>query len=148
MSKGNLIDAKSEETSMLLDKIDKIAEVQNLLLDRLNIHNGCEGLAPVSLQEASPCANCSRFDHIKLDCLIMAIKGQAMYRQGLSGGLSHQGRPSYLSSYLKYYNNPIFNNNPSQHIGFRRNNNETYPPTDNTGQEQLQEPYTNPRQSV
>ena len=51
-----MIDAKSAETGMLLERIDKMAEVQNLLLDRLNIHNGSEGLAPVSLQEASPCA--------------------------------------------------------------------------------------------
>ena len=54
------LDAKSAETGMLLERIDKMAEVQNLLLDRLNIRNGSEGLAPVSLQEASPCATCSR----------------------------------------------------------------------------------------
>ena len=51
MSKA--IDAKSAETGMLLERIDKMAEVQNLLLDRLNIRNGSEGLAPVSLQEVS-----------------------------------------------------------------------------------------------
>ena len=44
------LDVKSAETGMLLERIDKMAEVQNLLLDRLNIHNGSEGLAPVSLQ--------------------------------------------------------------------------------------------------
>ena len=47
------IDAKSAETRMLLKRIDKMAEVQKLLLDRLNIHNGSKGLAPISLQEAS-----------------------------------------------------------------------------------------------
>ena len=76
------IDAKSAEMGMLLERIDKMVEVQNLLLDWLNICNGSEGLAPVSLQEASPCANCLRFNHVKLDCLVMAIKGQNMYRQG------------------------------------------------------------------
>ena len=70
------IDAKSAETRMLLERIDKMAEVQNLLLDRLNIRNGSEGLAPVSLQEASPCATCSRFDHVELDFPVMAIQGQ------------------------------------------------------------------------
>ena len=54
--KGGLIDAKLVETGMLLEKIDKMAEVQNLLLDRFHIRNGFEGLAPVALQEASPCA--------------------------------------------------------------------------------------------
>ena len=67
------IDAKSAETGMLLERIDKMAEVHNLLLDRLNYHNGSEGLAPISLQEASPCANCSRFNHIELDCPVKAI---------------------------------------------------------------------------
>ena len=46
-----VLDAKSAETWMLLERIDKMAEVQNLLLDRLTIRNGSEGLAPVSLQE-------------------------------------------------------------------------------------------------
>ena len=82
------LDAKSAETGMLLERIDKMTEVQNLLLDRLNIRNGSEGLAPVSLQEASPCATCSRFDHVELDCPVMAIQGQGMYRQGPSGGPS------------------------------------------------------------
>ena len=82
------LDTKSAETGMLLERIDKMAEVQNLLLDRLNIRNGSEGLAPVSLQEASPCATCSRFDHVELDCPVMAIQGQGIYRQGPPGGPS------------------------------------------------------------
>ena len=61
---------------MLLERIDKLAEVHNLLLDRLNIRNGSEGLALISLQEASPCATCSRFDHVELDCPVMAIQGK------------------------------------------------------------------------
>ena len=93
------IDAKSAETWMLLERIDKMAEVQNLILNRLNIRNGSEGLAPVSLQEASPWATCSRFDHVKLDCPVMAIQGQGMYRQGPSGGPSQHGRPNYLGNY-------------------------------------------------
>ena len=71
-----MIDAKSAETGMLLERIDKMVEVQNLLLDRLNIHNGSEGLSPLSLQEALPCVNSSIFDHIELECPVMAIQGQ------------------------------------------------------------------------
>ena len=52
MPKGQMIDAKSVEMGMLLERIDKMEEVQNLLLDRPNIRNGSKGLAPVSLQEA------------------------------------------------------------------------------------------------
>ena len=54
MPKGGLIDAKVVETGMLLEKINKMADVQNLLLDRFHICNGSDGLALVALQEASP----------------------------------------------------------------------------------------------
>ena len=84
--KGGLINAKSVETGILLEKIDKMAEVKNLLLDRFHIRNGSEGLAPVALQEASSCAHCSRLDHVQMDCPIMAIQGQGMYIQGPPGG--------------------------------------------------------------
>ena len=93
MPKGQMINTKLVETGMLLERIDKMAEVYNLLFDRLNIHNGSEGLAPVSLQEESPRVNCSRFDHVKLEFLVMAIQGQGMFRQGLSGGPTQQGQP-------------------------------------------------------
>ena len=86
--KGGLIDAKSVETGMLLEKIDKMAEVQNLLLDRFHIRNGSEGLAPVALQEAFLCAHCSR---LEMDWPIMAIQGQGIYRQGPPGGQGQQG---------------------------------------------------------
>ena len=97
--KGGLIDPKSLETGMLLEKIDKMAEVQNLLLDRFHIHNGSERLAPVTLQEASPCTHRSRLNHVELNCPIMAIQGQSMYRQGPPRGPSQQGRPN-LSGYI------------------------------------------------
>ena len=80
--KGGLINAKSVETGMLLEKIDKMAEVQNLLLDWFHICNSSKGLAPVALQEVLPCAHCTRLDHVEMDCPIMAIQGQGMYRQG------------------------------------------------------------------
>ena len=61
---GRIIDAISIETRMLLERIDKMAEVQSFLLDRLRIRNGSEGLAPNAL-----------IDHVELDCPIMAIQG-------------------------------------------------------------------------
>ena len=88
--KGVLIDAKSVETGMLLEKIDMIAEVPNVLLDRFHIRNGSKGLAPVALQEASPCAHCSRLDHVEMDYPIMTSQGQGMYREGPPGGQSQQ----------------------------------------------------------
>ena len=50
-----------------------------------------------------------------------------MYRQGPSGGPSQQGRPNYLGNYPNQYNTPIFNNS-LQNNGYRRNNNQPYPP--------------------
>ena len=82
MPKGQMIDAKSAETGMLLERIDKMVEVQNFLMNRFNIRSGFEGLAPVSLQEVLSCANCYRFSHFKLECLVMAIQGQGMFRHG------------------------------------------------------------------
>ena len=99
--KGGLIDAKIVETSMLLEKIDKMAEVQNLLLDRFHIHNGSEGLPPVALQEASTFAHCSRLNHVEMGYPIMAIQGQGMYRQGPPRGQSQQGTTE-LSRYISY----------------------------------------------
>ena len=130
--KGGLINAKSVEIGMLLEKIDKMVEVQNCLLDRFHIQNGSEGLAPVALQEASPCAHCSRLDHVKMDCSIMAIQGEGMCRQGPPGGPSQQGRLNYPSTYPNYFNNPIYNN-PMQLQGFRRNTDQAYPPSYNVG---------------
>ena len=115
MPKRHILDAKSAEREMLLEKFDQMIEVENLLLDQLNIPNGSKGLTPVSLQEALPCANCTRFYHIKLDCLLMAIQGQEMFRQGPTRGPTQQGRLNFSGPYLHYYNTPIFNNNPSHH---------------------------------
>ena len=42
MLRGHMIDTKSAETTMLLDRIHKMEDVQNLLLDRLNIRNDYE----------------------------------------------------------------------------------------------------------
>ena len=121
------LDAKSAETGMLLERIDKMVEVQNLLLDQLNIRNGSEGLSPVSLQEASPFATCSRFDHVELDCPVMVIQGQGTYRPGPAGGPIQHGRPNYPGNYPNQYNTPVFNNS-SQNNDYRRNNNQPYPP--------------------
>ena len=146
--KGGLIDTKSIETGMLLEKIDKMAEVPNILLYRFHIRNGSDGLAPVALQEASPYTHCSRLNHVEMYCPIMAIQGLDMYRQGLLGGQSQQGWPKYQGTYPTYFNNLVYNN-PMQQQVFRRNTDQTYPPY-STGQQQnsQQQPYANARQST
>ena len=113
MPKRQTINAKSGEMGILLQRIDKMAEVQNLLLDRLNIYNGSKGIATFSLKEASLFSSCSRFDHIELDFPIITIQGQGMFKQGPLGGLTQKGRPNFLSPYANYYNTHVFKDNLS-----------------------------------
>ena len=134
-----MIDAKSVETGMLLERIDKMVEVQNLLLDRLNIHNGSQGLAPFLLQEALSCVNCSRFDHIELECPVMAIQGQTCSQK-----VHQEDRLNTDDLIIRVHT--IFLNNPTQNAGFWRNNDQPYPPSYN-GQQQQHQPYANQRQS-
>ena len=47
-AKGGMLDAKAAETGMLLDKIEKLTEAQNLIMDSLKIQPSSDGLAPVS----------------------------------------------------------------------------------------------------
>ena len=73
MYKGQLINVKSVETSMLLERNKNMVEVHNLLLDRLNIQNGSKGLMPIILQEAFR-------------------QGQCMFRQGPQAEPNQHGR--------------------------------------------------------
>ena len=74
-AKGGMLDAKAAETSMLLDKIEKLTKAQNLIMDSLKIRPGFEGLAPVSHFDVSLCSHCSSFEHVELDYPVMAIQG-------------------------------------------------------------------------
>ena len=62
------MDAKAAETDMLLDKIEKLTEAQNFIMDLLKIRQGSDGLAPVSQINVSLCSHCSSFEHVELDC--------------------------------------------------------------------------------
>ena len=64
-----------------------------------------------------------------------------MYRQCPSGGPSQYGRPNYPGTYPNQYNTPVFNNS-LQNNGYRRNNDQPYPPQYNG-----QQNYPNQRQS-
>ena len=72
----------------------------------------------------------------------MAIQGQGMYRQGPPGRPNQQGRPNYPGNYPNQYNTHIFNNS-LQNNGYRRNNDQPYPPQYNG-----QKNYPNQRQST
>ena len=74
-AKGEILDAKAVETSMLLNKIEKLTKVQNLIMDLLKIRPGSNGLTLVSHVDVSPCSHCSSFKHVELDCPMMAIQG-------------------------------------------------------------------------
>ena len=72
-AKGGMLDAKAAKTRMLLDKIEKLMKAHNLIMDSLRIRPGSDGLAPVSHVDVSPCSHCSSFEHVEMDCLVMAI---------------------------------------------------------------------------
>ena len=74
-AKGGILDVKAVETCMLLDKIEKLIEAQNLIMDLLKIRPGSDVLAPVSHSDVSPYSRCSNVEHVELDCPVMAIQG-------------------------------------------------------------------------
>ena len=80
LAKGGMLDAKVAEIGMLLDKIEKLTEAQNLIMDSLKIRPGSDGLALVSHVDLSPCLHCSSFEHVELDCPMMAIQGPFSFR--------------------------------------------------------------------
>ena len=79
-AKGGMLDAKAAETSMHLDKIEKLTEAQNLIMDSLKIQPGSNGLTPLSHVDISPYSHCSSFEHVELDCPVMAIQGPYLFR--------------------------------------------------------------------
>ena len=68
LAQGGMLDAKAVETGMILDKIEKLIEAHNLIMDSLKIRLGSDGLAPVSHIDVSPCSHCPSFEHVELDC--------------------------------------------------------------------------------
>ena len=96
-AKGGMLDAKAAETGMLLDKIEKLTEAQNLIMDLLKIRPGSDGLALVSHIDAFPCLHCSSFEHVQLDCPVMAIQGPFPFRPNPTTyqGLSQAGKSNY-----------------------------------------------------
>ena len=92
-----MLDTKAAETCMPLDKIEKLTEAQNLIMDSLKIRPGSDGLVLVSHVDVSPCLHCSSFEHVELDCPVMAIQGQFPFRPNPTTypGLSQAGRSTY-----------------------------------------------------
>ena len=93
-SKGGMLDAKVVATGMLLDKIEKLTEAQNLIMDLLKIRPGSNALAPVLHRSVSPHSHCSNVEHVKLDCPVKAIQGPFPFRPNptIYPGLSQAGR--------------------------------------------------------
>ena len=79
-AKGGMLDAITPKTGMLFDKIEKLTEAQNWIMDSLKIRPGSDGLALVSHVDVPPCSHCSSFEHVELDCPVMAIQGQFPFR--------------------------------------------------------------------
>ena len=109
-AKGGMLDATVVETGMLLDKIEKLTEAQNLIMDSLKIQPGFDGLAPVSHGDVSPCSHCSSFEHIELDCPVMPIQGLFPFWPNPTTypGLSQASRSNYPNQGYTSFHNPSY----------------------------------------
>ena len=109
-AKGGMLDAKVAETCMLLDKIEKLTEAQNLIMDSLKFRPGSDGLAPVSHVDVSPCSHCSSFEHVEMDCPVMAMQGPYSFRTNPTTypGLSQAGRSTYQNQGYSSFHNPTY----------------------------------------
>ena len=109
-AKGGMFDVKAVETGMLLDKIEKLTEALNLIMDSLKIRPGSDGLAPVSHSDISAYSRCSNVEHVQLDCPVMAIQGPVPFRPNPMPypGLRQAGRYHDLNEGYSNYNNPSY----------------------------------------
>ena len=116
-AKGGMLDTKAVETCIFLDKIEKLTEAQNLIMSSLNIRPGSDGLAPVAHSDVSPCSHCSSFEHVELDCPLMAIQGPFLFRQNPTTylGLSQAGRSHYSNQGYSNYHNSSYVQQRSEH---------------------------------
>ena len=122
-AKGGMLDAKAAETCMLLDKIEKLTEAQNLITDSLKIRPGSDGLALVSHVDVLPCSHCSNFEHVELDCPLMAIQGPYSFRPNPTTypGLSQAGRSTYPNQGYSSFHNPTYAQQRSgQHTSYHQ----------------------------
>ena len=109
-AKGGMLHAKAVEIGMILDKIEKLTEAQNLIMDSLKIWLGSNGLALVSHSDVSSCSHCSSFEHVELDCPVMAIRGPFTFRSHPTTypGLSQAGRSNYPNQGYTSFHNPSY----------------------------------------
>ena len=121
-AKGGMLDAKAAETCMLLDKIEKLTEAQNLIMYSLKIQPSFDGLAPVSHVDVSPCLHCSSFEHIELDCPMMAIQGSYSFRPNPTTypGLSQAGRSISNQGYSSFHNPTYAHQRNEQHMSYHQ----------------------------
>ena len=79
-------------------------------MDSLKIRLGSDGLAPVSHVDVSLCLHCSSFEHIELDCPVMAIKGPFPFRPNPTTyqGLSQAGRSNNPNQGYYSFHNPSY----------------------------------------
>ena len=108
--KGGMLDVKAVETCMLLDKIEKLIESQNLIMDSLKIQSSSDGLALVSHVDVSSCSHCSSFEQVELDCPVMGIQGPFPFRPNPTTypGLSQVGRSNYPNLGYSSFHNPSY----------------------------------------
>ena len=116
-AKGEMLDTKAAETCMPLDKIEKLTEAHNLIMDSLKIRPGSDSLAPVSHVDVLPCLHCSSFEHVELDCPVMTIQGPFVFWPNPTTylGLSQGGRSNYPNQGYSSFHNPTYAQQRNRH---------------------------------
>ena len=79
-------------------------------MDSLKIRLGSDGLAPVLHVDVSPCSHCSTFEHVELDCPVMAIQDPYSFPPNPTSypGLSQVGRSNYPNQGYYSFHNPTY----------------------------------------
>ena len=79
-------------------------------MDSLKIRPGSDGLAPVSHVDVLSVSHCSSFEHVELDCPVMAIQGQFQFWPNPTTypGLSQAGRSTYPNQGYSSFHNPTY----------------------------------------
>ena len=104
-------------------KLTHIFKAQNLIMDSLKIRSSSDGLALVAHIDVSPCSHCSSFEHVELDCPMMAIQGPFPFRPNTTTylGLSQVGRYHHSNQGYSNYNNPSYAQQRSaQHTSYHQ----------------------------
>ena len=94
-----------------------------MIIDSHRIRPGSHGLAPISHIDVSLYSHYSSFEHVELDCPVMAIQGPFPFRPNPTTylGLSQAGRSNYPNQgYTSFHNPSHVQQRSGQHTSYHQ----------------------------